>query len=234
MPLIPGRTWVAQVFPNPVTRLVVALCPGEVPNFVVGLLHPEERAFAMERRSGDSFREWVAGRYCLADALRPFAPKSPLLVRQSGAPATPSGVSSSISHKASMTVAIASAEFGGIGIDVDHIDKSDRDLQRKVLTRAEGLRLEQVGGLEARFVTMHFALKEAVYKAALDEEQEDLEFQDVELTMPQNALARESVWARVPITVAGSRCYFDGHILREGRWTLAIVTREPRQIVGSR
>ena len=133
-----------------------------------------------------------------------------------------------------MTVAIASAEFGGIGIDVDHIDKSDRDLQRKVLTRAEGLRLEQVGGLEARFVTMHFALKEAVYKAALDEEQEDLEFQDVELTMPQNALARESVWARVPITVAGSRCYFDGHILREGRWTLAIVTREPRQIVGSR
>ena len=78
---------------------------------------------------------------------------------------------------------------------------------------------------------MHFALKEAVYKAALDEEQEDLEFQDVELTMPQNALARESVWARVPITVAGSRCYFDGHILREGRWTLAIVTREPRQVV---
>ena len=37
-----------------------------------------------------------------------------------------------------MTVAIASAEFGGIGIDLDRIDKSDRDLQRKVLTRSEG------------------------------------------------------------------------------------------------
>ena len=133
-----------------------------------------------------------------------------------------------------MTVAIASAKFSGIGIDLDRIDQSDRNLQRKVLTRAERPRLGQAGGHEARFVTMHFALKEAVYKAALDEEQEDLEFQDVELTMPQNALTRESVWARVPITVAGSRCYFDGHILREGRWTLAIVTREPRQIVGSR
>ena len=126
-----------------------------------------------------------------------------------------------------MTVAIASAKFGGIGIDLDRVDKRDRDLQGKVLTRAERLRLGDVGGLDAGFVTMHFALKEAVYKAAPDEEQEDMEFQDIELTMPKNALARESVWARVPITVTGSRCYFDGHILREGRWTLAIVTREP-------
>ena len=36
-----------------------------------------------------------------------------------------------------MTVAIASAKFSGIGIDLDRIDQSDRNLQRKVLTRAE-------------------------------------------------------------------------------------------------
>ena len=227
--LIPAeRAWRAREVSSPVDRLIVATCPGQVPDSVAAVLHPAELAFVMAERSGDSFREWVAGRYCLTVALKPIAPRTPVLVRRSGAPAMPNGLSGSISHKGCMTAAVASTEFEGIGVDLERVDEGDRDLQGKVLTRSERIRLAQLGDLRSLYVTMHFSLKEAAYKAALPDDQEDMEFQDVELTMPQTALTRQLAWTNVPIEVAHSRFRYDGHIFRQGRWMLAAATRSRR------
>ena len=94
-----SAAWHPQVLPCPVGRLVGALCPTEVPNAVLRLLEPAEYAY-VAMRSGAARRDWVAGRHCLAAALRPYTRRVPLLVRQSGAPVIPSGLAGSISHKA--------------------------------------------------------------------------------------------------------------------------------------
>ena len=93
--------------------------------------------------------------------LSPYTSRVPLLVRPSGAPAIPSGMAGSISHKKSITVAVATSEFDGIGVDLEYVEESDLALAAKVLTVEERSRLDEIGSSDrAAFVTTHFALKE--------------------------------------------------------------------------
>ena len=124
-----------------------------------------------------------------------------------------------------MTVVVATTDFDGIGIDLEHIDWSDRKLAEKVLTGTERSRPGELDGPGASFVTEHFALKEAIYKAAPNESQEGMEFQDIELVLPRSILVRERVWEHVPARVADSAWRYDGHIFLDGPWLLAIATR---------
>ena len=220
-----SAAWHPQVLACPVARLVGALCATDVPDSVLGLLHPAEYAYAAGR-PGVPFRDWVAGRYCLAEALSPYTFRVPLLVRQSGAPLIPSGMAGSISHKGSMTVAVATREFDGIGVDLEYVDESDGALAAKVLTVGERSRLDHIGsGERAAFVTAHFALKESVYKAARDEDQEGMEFRDIEVGLTPLTLTRQRVWNNVSTIVANSPCESQGFIFRDRPWILAIATR---------
>ena len=74
-------------------------------------------------------------------------------------------------------------------------------------------------------MTTHFALKEAVYKAAREEEQEGMEFQDIEVELTRRALAGRRVWNNVSATVANSQCESHGFVLRDRPWILAVATR---------
>jgi len=229
-PAVGKSPWQARLLPSPVGRLVGARRAGAPPGSVVALLHPAERAFALAHRSTDSRGCWVAGRYCLALALAPLAPRVALLAHESGAPTIPYGAFGSISHKKSMTVAVASTAFDGLGVDLESVDRHDRELQHKVLTGAERVGLGGLGDEGTPFVTVHFALKEAVYKASPFEQQEDLEFQDIELAVPRAAVISESKWKTVSIAVRNSRDHYDGHVYRLGRWVLAIATRAQYRI----
>ena len=217
--------WLPQVLPCPVARLVSTLCPTDVPNSVLRLLHPAEYVY-VARFSGTPFREWVAGRHCLAEALSPYTSRVPLLARQSGAPTIPSGMAGSISHKGSMTVAVATREFDGIGVDLEYVDESDRALAAKVLTVEERSKLDQIGSSDrAAFVTAHFCLKEAIYKAARDEDQEGMEFQDIELGLTPSTFRKELAWNNVSVTIVNSKFESHGFIFRDSSWILAIATR---------
>ena len=218
--------WRPQELLCPAGTLVAGVCPGPVPGDVGELLHPSERRFAAGR-SGDPLRQWVAGRYCLAIALRAHALNVPVLPGPNGKPLLPAGFAASISHKGPVSVAIATTVFDGIGVDLEHVEESDRQLAEKVLTKAERDRLEHVRDVPAWFVTVHFALKEAVYKAAPDDEQEDLEFEDIELAFTSGALIEERIWESVLVTVSRSAFEYRGYMFRDGPWVLAVATRFP-------
>lgn len=202
--------------------LVAGVCPGTVPQEVAALLHTDEQRF-VEGRSGDSRRQWIAGRYCLAATLRAHALDGPVLPGPSGRPHLPTGIAASISHKNSVSVAIATTVFEGVGVDLEHVDDSDRGLAAKVLTKSERHRLEQE--FPSAVVTMHFAMKEAVYKAAPDDEQSALEFDDIEVTLPAAALSPERTWESVLVSVRGATSEYRGFVLRDGLWILAVATR---------
>ena len=217
--------WLPQLLPCPVARLAGAVSCSEVPNWVLRLLHPEEYEYARQV-SGSAFREWVAGRHCLAAAANPYMPRVPVLVRESGAPAVPAGVAASISHKAAITVAVAARECDGIGVDLEYVEKNDGRLARKILTVEELGRLGECQRADqTAFVTAHFALKESVYKAACEEEQEGMEFQDIELGLTPLALGDEGVWRTVSASMGNSRFETQGFIFRDRSWLLAIARR---------
>ena len=217
--------WHPEVLPCPVARLVCARCPWAVPDVVLERLHPAEQAYAATL-SGVARRDWVAGRLCLAAAIARYGERVPMLVRRSGAAVTPTGVVGSISQKGSVAVAVASRELCGIGVDLEWVDGNDGALAGKVLTVGERSRLDHIGSAQRpAFVTAHFSLKEAVYKAAREDGQEGMEFQDIEVELTQRALERQGVWTKVRATVANARSESQGLILRDGRWVLAVATR---------
>src|SRR5262245_43476885 len=119
--LLSGSSWQRHEVLCPVGTLIGAVCPGAIPPGIAALLHPKEREFAAGR-SGDAVRQWTAGRYCLAAALKAHNVTCPVLAGPSGKPLLPIGITASISHKQSVSVAIATTAFDGIGIDIEHID----------------------------------------------------------------------------------------------------------------
>ena len=201
-------------------------CAREVPDAVLQRLHPAEYMYAA-MRVGAPRRDWVAGRQCLAAALRPYTEEGvPLLVRRSGAAVTPAGMAGSISHKTCVTVAVATRKFVGIGVDLEYVDGDEEALAGKVLTVEERYKLEEVGTAQrAAFVTAHFLLKEALYKAADESDQEGMEFQDIELELTSGAVEGRAVWMEVKARVANSRWESQGFVLRDGRWILAVASR---------
>jgi enterobactin synthetase component D len=96
-----------------------------------------------------------------------------------GAPALPSDLTGSISHKRTLAVGLAARREGGASIGVDletsppalasageALAQARPDVRTRVLTRDELARLERVPEENRRrTVILHFSLKEALYKA---------------------------------------------------------------------
>jgi 4'-phosphopantetheinyl transferase EntD len=133
-------------------------------------LHPDEaahaRALPPARRA-----TWVAGRVALRRALADLAlapaTLGPILATARGAPRLPAGVVGSISHKATIAVALAARADGStVGIDVELARAPRGDIGRHVLTAAEQQRLEALDADDkARELLVAFSAKEAIYKA---------------------------------------------------------------------
>lgn len=213
-------TWQPREVHCPIGTVMGADCPGIPPESVLTLLHDEERQIASQR-NGDAKRQWVAGRYCLGTALRAHGLSLPVLSGPRGKPLIDAGVAISISHKRAMSVAVATTVFAGVGIDLEHIDGGETALARKILTKKERARPVV---LSARDVTLHFALKEALYKAAPDSDQIDMEFTDITAEVP-GELRSERTWINIPVRVHGSSFDYRAYILTRGQWVLAVATR---------
>jgi len=142
-------------------------------------LAPEERGFvatlAPARRPS-----WVAGRIALHEAFSDLGIEpGPILATPRGAPALPRDLIGSISHKRTLAVGLAAPREGGasIGVDLENCPpafasaeeartRARPDIRTRVLTEDELARLEQVSEeVRGRMVTLHFSLKEALYKA---------------------------------------------------------------------
>lgn len=223
--LLSGSPWRPESILCPVGRLVGATCTDPVPDRVVDQLHPDERRYATQLTCARR-REWSGGRYCLAEALKHYTQRVPVLTKASGAPSAPQGLFVSITHKRFLTLAVATDQPAGIGVDLEYVEPQDEALAAKVLTARERMLLRQVDEDEAAaLVTMHFALKEAVFKAASAEEQDSMEFQDIELYLSPVVLERQNRWEYLQVSVRGLRVETRGLVLRDGLWIAAIATR---------
>jgi len=109
--------------------------------------------------------EFLAGRLCAALALRALgAPET--VGRRGRAPVWPAGVRGSITHTAERAIAVASGSVLALGLDCERLlaPAMAAEIAPLVLTEAERRR-RPPGWDEARFLTLAFSAKEALYKA---------------------------------------------------------------------
>ena len=160
-------------------RCVGVRIPTEVDEKVLAGLVPEERRFVSTLAPG-RHPSWVAGRLALREAFRDLGIEpGPILATRRGAPALPSDLVGSISHKRTLAVGLAARREGGasIGVDLENSPpayssaqeahaQARPDVRTRVLTHDELARLESVPEENRRrTVILHFSLKEALYKA---------------------------------------------------------------------
>ena len=109
--------------------------------------------------------DFLAGRLAAAEAMRrlDIEPGGVLGRTPDGAPAWPDGIAGSISHHSGIACAVVSADARGVGVDIAPLlaESQLRAVTRRCLVDAERERWQA-----AREVTVAFAAKEAIYKAA--------------------------------------------------------------------
>jgi enterobactin synthetase component D len=128
-----------------------------------------ERVAAARYRGGRA-DEYLAGRRALRAAVAALGldvAVGAIDADERGAPRLPDGVVGSISHKATLALALAAPAAGWtVGVDLERRAPRPTDIARKVLT------VDELAGVAAldddarrRAVVRAFAIKEAVYKA---------------------------------------------------------------------
>ena len=126
-----------------------------------------------------------------------------------------------------MTLAVATVAAQGVGIDVECAEETDQKLAERVLTTAERSRLKQIDGARATlFITAHFAMKEAVYKALKVEDQQSVDFGQAELTTLPEQFTLPHSWTPVATRVARGGCAVRTVLLLDQDWVIAVASRE--------
>lgn len=153
-------------------------------------LDPAEALFvrdAVERR----VQEFTAGRTCARTALESLGlPGFPLRMGARRQPLWPESIVGSISHAAGYCVAAACVRdhVAGIGVDMEAASPLQESLMDLVCTPREKAwcraQPERLSGLLAKFV---FSAKESVFKCLYPLFGEELEFEDVNVTLDLHA-----------------------------------------------
>lgn len=170
-----------------------------------------EQALAHAKLTDATRRDFVAGRTALHLALDDFGAAIERTHRN--APAMPSGLTGSISHKQGSAIAIvAPAEAGWVGIDLEHAAPSKQDIAKRILTEAERAALPS----DPRAVTLRFAIKEAIYKAVDPIVERYVGFTEVELEVGDGHC---TVTSALPATISATWREHGGHWIATARAT---------------
>jgi 4'-phosphopantetheinyl transferase EntD len=156
-------------------RLKHGLCVGvrmpaadeDVRSLARARLRPEEVAHA-GGLTAILRRSWVGGRVALREALGRLGLEAPpVLSDDRGAPALPSGIAASITHKEGLAAALAARDGAArVGVDLELDVPRTQDIARRVLTAGELAGLASLPAAERdREVLLRFSAKEAIYKA---------------------------------------------------------------------
>ncbi len=141
--------------------------PEAVPESVLNRLHPEEQAHA-RRLKGFRQVQWVGGRLAAHASVKALGQSmGPLLSDPYGAPKPSKSLTVSIAHKRHLAVAVvAQRRHGAVGVDLEVGGRPRMGIAPRVLTATE-LRAVDALPEERRWtsVLVHFAIKEAIYKA---------------------------------------------------------------------
>lgn len=152
----------------------------EVPSAADELLcHPaairEAQNFAPKRRAA-----FLAGRACARAALQQLTGiDSPVPRSHDRSPAWPAGITGSITHTDGFIAAVVAHRRGFvIGIDAERVERTERDVSRRILTDAEAEWVADCA--DPTLATMSvFSAKEAFYKAQFQVTKAWVGFHDV-------------------------------------------------------
>jgi enterobactin synthetase component D len=150
-------------------------------------------------------RELIAGRTALRTLL---GQRVPILADDRGAPVLPAGWVGSISHKGERAAAlIAPAGDGFVGLDIELAAAPRQPIEKRILTPREQQRIS-----DGRDVTLHFAIKEAVYKAVDPMVRRYVGFTEVELEIARDGSCSVHILdaSRLPVVVEASWQERDG------------------------
>ena len=159
-------------------------------------------------------RELIAGRTAMRRLL---GQRVPIIADDRGAPILPAGWVGSISHKGARAAAlIAPADTGFVGIDLELAAAPRQPIEKRILTPAELGRVR-----DGRDVTLHFAIKEAVYKAIDPIVRRYVGFTEVELDIAREGacIVRVVDASRLPVAIEAWWQERDGHWLATARAT---------------
>jgi enterobactin synthetase component D len=175
-------------------------------------LHPDEQRLA--KGLGEARRrEFISGRRALRELL---ASQQAILADDRGAPILPAGFVGSISHKGERAAAIvAPAKAGHIGIDLERATAPKQDIGRRILTETER---RLVAG-DGRAVTLHFAIKEAIYKAIDPIVRRYVGFTEVSLVIRKDGTCDVEIVdpTKLTVTIEAWWTERDGHWLATAR-----------------
>lgn len=152
-----------------------ALADGEGP---LALRLPADLADAVPRRRA----EFLAGRLCAMLALRAIG-APPEVGRAGRAPVWPAGATGSIAHAGGRAIAVAARRPARLGVDCETLmtPRTAAEIGPLILREAEW-RLRPEAMEAARFLTLAFSAKEALYKALSDSLDEIPDFHAARVT----------------------------------------------------
>lgn len=121
---------------------------------------PDLRDAVPKRKS-----EFLAGRLCAALALRELGAEAHV-GREGRAPIWPIAVTGSISHRDGRAMAVVSDKLSGLGLDCERVMSQETlaEVEHLILSDNDHVQIPR-GWSDARFCTLAFSAKEAVYKA---------------------------------------------------------------------
>jgi 4'-phosphopantetheinyl transferase EntD len=182
-------------------------------------LSPEEQRHALTLRRHRR-TTWIAGRVAMRAALaRLGVDAAAIMATERGAPALPSGVVGSISHKPELAVAMAAVDAGWtVGVDIERCAASAYDLGRRVLAEPEQAELAGLDDVDRGLgVMLRFSLKEAIYKAIDPLLQRFVGFGEVMVTPADDGGAKVRHGLELPLEIEAWWTVRDQHFLTSAR-----------------
>lgn len=217
-------------FPQ-LTNELATLFPASVAVAVTDPTEPRSAAFAEEAACLPPMRalrrrEFLAGRHALRRAMNALGRASePVPMNPDRSPALPQGLAASISHTATLCVAVAghAHDSAGLGIDLEPESALDPALWSTICTRADmqliGATPEAERGRLARRI---FSAKEAAYKAQFALSRTLLDFDAFDITFPADGVFAATF--RKPVgpfatgdRIAGRWAHLADHIVTTAR-----------------
>ncbi len=191
---MPGPAWrLEQLFPGAVLAEVADSKDYEAP------LHPEEAKLAA-RMAVNRSREFTAGRACARRALaRLGITDVAVLSGPRREPRWPASVVGSIAHCAGFCAAVVArdAEFRGLGLDIEPVQRLEMPLAETVLSASEREALRHLPTRGAEWSLVAFVAKEAAFKALYPVLQREIGFNEMALDPTEWPAPRLS---RTPVT----------------------------------
>jgi enterobactin synthetase component D len=208
-----------------VVGVTLPIEPG-VPEEVIARLHPDERVH-LGGLLGLRQVTFAGGRIAARGALQALGrPVGAILPDERGAPMVPPGIGLSISHKATLAIALACrVEDQTVGVDLEDLLPARPGIEERVLRPEEqSAILEQPPERRWTSTLLRFSIKESIYKALAPRLGRYIDFHEAEVWPRADGVAEVKlhlVSGSPPVSLDARFCWLPEAVITSvrARWS---------------